>query len=108
MKDGEQMLKTKTTSFEVSYDYDIAMTDVSEPLSFENTSYKYPFGNTPLRMSFVAMNRGVNPISNFVVICNVENKDKSNGKVGVIWTKVDTMHLQTPMERGQSEAIDIE
>ena len=108
MKDGEQMLKTKTTSFEVSYDYDIAMTDVSEPLSFENTSYKYPFGNTPLRMSFVAMNRGVNPISNFVVICNVENKDKSNGKVGVIWTKVDTMRLQTPMERGESVAIDID
>lgn len=105
---GEDFIKEVTSSFEVVYDYDIAMTGISEPLSYSLSHYKYPFGNIPLRMSFLASNKGKNPISNFVVRYKVENKDPSLGKLGVIWSKYDTMRLQTPLERGSNVAIDID
>ncbi len=107
IKGGKEKINSKESEIEVIYQYDISLNEISEPLSFDKTSYKYPFSSIPLRISFNVGNKGKENISNFLIQYRLEKPNSSNGK-DLIWSREDTVRLQKAMERGESMSFDIE
>lgn len=107
LKAGNEKLNSKEGAIEIIHQYDMSLNEINEPLSFEKTAYKYPFSSTPLRISFAIGNKGKEDISNFLIQYRLEKPNSISG-TDLVWSREDTVHLQTPMKRGDIMSYDTE
>ncbi len=104
-KDGADVIKEMTSKFEVAYQDDIGLMEISEPLSYDNTTKIYPFSDAALRIAITVQNRGVHDINEYKVHYLLEKVNPISGQRDVIWQPAPTF-ISRLMKRGETQVVE--